>query len=53
MPYVITEPCIGVKDGACVEVCPVKAVYNEPRVPKKWLAYIEINRAYFLRGSVS
>ena len=23
MPYVIAEPCIDVKDKACVEVCPV------------------------------
>lgn len=26
MPYVITEPCIGVKDGACVDVCPVDCI---------------------------
>ena len=24
VPYVITEPCIGTKDAACVEVCPVR-----------------------------
>ena len=24
---VITEPCIGCKDGACVEVCPVDAIH--------------------------
>jgi len=23
MPYIIAEPCINVKDKACVEVCPV------------------------------
>ena len=23
MTFIITEPCIGVKDTACVEVCPV------------------------------
>ena len=23
MTYVITEPCIGVKDASCVDVCPV------------------------------
>ncbi len=28
MPYVITQPCIGVKDGACVEVCPVDAIHG-------------------------
>jgi NAD-dependent dihydropyrimidine dehydrogenase PreA subunit len=25
---VITQPCIGVKDGACVEVCPVDCIYE-------------------------
>ncbi|HEU4558886.1 MAG TPA: ferredoxin, partial [Longimicrobium sp.] len=28
MPYVITEPCIGTKDGSCVEVCPVDCIYE-------------------------
>ena len=28
MPYVITEPCIDVKDAACVEVCPVDCIYE-------------------------
>ena len=26
MPYVITEPCVGVKDASCVEVCPVDCI---------------------------
>ena len=26
MAYIIAEPCIGVKDGACVEVCPVDCI---------------------------
>lgn len=26
MAHVIVEPCIGVKDAACVDVCPVDAV---------------------------
>lgn len=26
MAYVITEPCIDVKDGACVDVCPVDCI---------------------------
>jgi NAD-dependent dihydropyrimidine dehydrogenase PreA subunit len=25
---VITEPCVGVKDGACVQVCPVECIYE-------------------------
>lgn len=27
MTYVIAEPCIGVKDTACVEVCPVDCIH--------------------------
>ena len=26
MPYVITDPCIGTCDTACVEVCPVDCI---------------------------
>jgi NAD-dependent dihydropyrimidine dehydrogenase PreA subunit len=28
MPYFIAEPCIGVKDGACIDVCPVDCIYT-------------------------
>ncbi len=28
MTYVITETCIGVKDRACVDVCPVDCIYE-------------------------
>ena len=27
MTYVITQPCIGVKDGSCVDVCPVACIH--------------------------
>jgi NAD-dependent dihydropyrimidine dehydrogenase PreA subunit len=27
MTYVIAEPCIDVKDGACVDVCPVDCIH--------------------------
>ena len=30
MPYIITEPCIGVKDRACVDVCPVDCIEVHP-----------------------
>ena len=26
MPFVITDPCIGTKDTACVDVCPVDCI---------------------------
>ena len=28
MTYVIAEPCIGVKDASCVEVCPVDCIHS-------------------------
>ena len=28
MTYIIAEPCIDVKDAACVEVCPVECIYE-------------------------
>jgi ferredoxin len=28
MTYVIAEPCIGVKDRSCVDVCPVDCIYE-------------------------
>lgn len=30
MAYVICEPCIGVKDLACVDVCPVDCIQGGP-----------------------
>lgn len=29
MAYVIAEPCIGVKDRACVDACPVDCIYED------------------------
>ncbi len=29
MAYVIAQPCIGVKDASCVEVCPVDCIYSD------------------------
>lgn len=29
MAFVIAEPCIGVKDRACVEACPVDCIYDD------------------------
>lgn len=28
MPHVIGQPCIGVKDAACVDVCPVDCIHS-------------------------
>jgi len=29
MTYIIAEPCIGTKDRACVDVCPVDCIYED------------------------
>ncbi len=31
MAYVICQPCIGVKDKACVPVCPVDCIHEGPK----------------------
>ena len=28
MTYIIAEPCVDVKDSACVDVCPVDCIYT-------------------------
>ena len=28
--FVIAEPCVGVKDATCIEVCPVDCIYSDP-----------------------
>ncbi|HEX9792976.1 MAG TPA: ferredoxin family protein [Planctomycetota bacterium] len=32
MTFVVTEPCIGTKDHACVDVCPVDCFYEGPEI---------------------
>ena len=29
MTYVITQPCIGLKDASCVDVCPVDCIHAD------------------------
>jgi ferredoxin len=31
MAYVITEPCVGCKDGACTQVCPCDCIHPLPK----------------------
>ena len=33
MAYVIAEPCIGVKDAACVDACPVDCIHPRKDEP--------------------
>ena len=37
MAYVITEPCIGVKDSSCVEVCPVDCIHSADEQPQFYI----------------
>jgi ferredoxin len=43
MPFVITDPCIGTKDTACVDVCPVDCIHprkDEPEFERASMLYI-------------
>ncbi len=37
MPFVITEPCINVKDKSCVSVCPVDCIYEFDGEPQLYI----------------
>ena len=44
MTYVIAEPCIGTKDTACVDACPVDCIHpkkDEPAHATEELLYID------------
>ena len=34
MAYVIADPCVGVKDAACVDACPVDCIHPKKDDPK-------------------
>ena len=43
MPFVITDPCIGTKDAACIDVCPVDCSHprsDEPEFEQATILYI-------------
>ena len=43
MTFVITDPCIGTKDAACVDVCPVDCIHprkDEPEFATTTILYI-------------
>jgi ferredoxin len=40
MAYIICEPCIGTKDAACVDVCPVDCIH--PRKDEPDFAAVEM-----------
>ncbi len=37
MAYVIAEPCIGVKDRSCVDVCPVDCIHETEDSPQLYI----------------
>ena len=37
MTYIITEPCIGVKDASCVDVCPVDCIHTTDEDPMYYI----------------
>ena len=43
MAYIICEPCVGTKDSACVDVCPVDCIHprkDEPQFQSAEMLYI-------------
>lgn len=50
MTYIIAEPYVNVKDGACVDVCPVDCIHptnSEPDYQQHNQLYIKINADYY------
>ena len=47
MTYVIAQPCVDVKDKACIEECPVEAIFYEDDTPEEWKDYYKANVEFF------
>ena len=47
MTYVIALPCVDVKDRACIDECPVEAIYYEDDLPEQWSDYYKANVEFF------
>lgn len=37
MTHIITQPCIGMKDAACVETCPANCIHTTPEAPQYYI----------------
>jgi NAD-dependent dihydropyrimidine dehydrogenase PreA subunit len=37
MAYVIAQPCIGVKDKACVDICPADCIHGDDDSPQMYI----------------
>jgi NAD-dependent dihydropyrimidine dehydrogenase PreA subunit len=42
MTYIITEPCVNVKDATCIDVCPVDCIYPH----RDNADFAEVNQLY-------
>jgi ferredoxin--NADP+ reductase len=45
MLYIHPDECIDC--GACVEPCPVQAIFPADELPEKWKFYTDVNKAFF------
>jgi NAD-dependent dihydropyrimidine dehydrogenase PreA subunit len=43
--FIDPDECIDC--GACVDTCPVQAIYAAEDVPEQWSAFVEVNAAFF------
>ncbi len=43
------DPSECIDCGACVDTCPVSAIYPEDEVPREYRSFITINKVYFER----
>ena len=44
--FLVIDPDDCIDCGACVDPCPVDAIFPEAEVPEKWKHYIELNKQY-------
>ena len=45
MPHIITEPCVGVCDTACVDVCPVDCIHP---TKEEWANNHNVNKQLYI-----
>jgi ferredoxin len=45
------NPNVCINCGACKDVCPVLAIFEEGELPHQWAGYADVNREYFTATS--